>query len=50
MSEAKTMIQQLIGHISESQIEIVVNTIMDQYRRYKRLVSGEDYQIVFSVS
>lgn len=42
------MIEQLIGHITQEQIDAIVNTIMEQYRKYLRLINSNDFLNIFA--
>lgn len=42
------MIQQLEGHITENQINEIVRIIIDQYKKYCRLINCAQFLDIFS--
>lgn len=42
------MIEQLEGHISEEQLEIIVKTIQEQYKRYLSLTGSSNFTSIFA--
>ena len=42
------MIRQLLDHVTQDEINLIVNMIIEQYARYDILTNSEDFQILFS--
>lgn len=42
------MIRQLLGHVTQDEINLIVNVIIEQYVRYNRLTNSEDFKKLFS--
>lgn len=42
------MIQQLEGHITQEQIDTIVEIIIEQYKRYQRLVNSSQFLEIFA--
>lgn len=44
------MIRQLLGHVTQDEINLIVNVIIEQYVRYNRLTNSEDFKNFFQMN
>ena len=42
------MIKQLLGHVTQDEINLIVNMIIEQYAKYNRLTNSKEFQTLFS--